>query len=85
MASACSRPQAKPPRVPVGALRPDLPPRLLSRPHLALTLRPLPAAPPTADPYPVTWGSAIARTRAAHGGQGHVALAAPGGAAATCK
>lgn len=34
---------------------------------------------------PVTWGSAASRTGAAHGGQGHVALGAPGGAAAACK
>lgn len=32
------------------------------------------------DPYPITWKSAAARASAAHGGQGHVALAAPGGA-----
>lgn len=35
-------------------------------------------APP--EPYPITWESAAARASAAHGGQGHVALAAPGGA-----
>lgn len=48
-------------------------------PPRVLPQGPLPAAPP-APPPPVTWGSAAARAGAAHGGQGHVALGASGGA-----
>lgn len=78
-------PQASPGMVPVRAPGPDLPPGFLSRTHPVLTLGPLPTAPPTSQPYRITWGPATARARAVHGGQGHVALAAPGGAPATCK
>lgn len=68
-----------------GAADPD--PRLRFFPPVT-TPGPVPGSSPrrpTRTPTPVTWGSAAARARAAHGGQGHVALGAPGGAAAACK